>query len=78
MSTQDFLNLFLILALVVFISCIVFTTFFLIQALKAVTSLAEDLKETTQGLKDKAGIKMLAAVPAVLVALLGRILKRRG
>lgn len=79
MSAQDTLNLFLIIGLLVFISCMVFTTYFLVQALRAITRLAEDLKETTEGFKGKVGLKMLAAIPSVILALVSRIIKiKRG
>lgn len=76
MSTQDILNIFLIISLFIFITCVVFTTYYLIQALKAVTVLAEDLKNTTQGFKDKVSLKVLAAIPSVFVALLSKIIRR--
>lgn len=76
MTTQDILNIFLIISLFIFISCALFTTYFLIQALKAITTLAEDLKNTTQGFKDKLNLKVLAAIPSVFVALLSKIIRR--
>lgn len=76
MNTQDVLNIFLIVGLLTLIICSIITTYFLIQALKAITQLAEDLKETTQGLKDKIGLKALAAIPSVFIALLSRIIRR--
>lgn len=77
MNTQDILNIFLIVGLVVFISCIIFTTYFLIQTLQAITKLAEDLKETTEGFKGKVGFKMLAAIPSILLALVGKVIKTK-
>jgi len=47
-----------------------------VLALKAVTSLSEDLKETTQGFRNKIGLKFLSVIPSVFVALLGKIIKR--
>ena len=76
MTTQDILNIFLIISLFIFITCVLFTTYFLIQALKAVTNLAEDLKNTTQGFKDRLNLKVLAAIPSVFVALLSKIIRR--
>ena len=76
-NTQDILNIFLIIGLFVFISCMVFTTYFLILTLKAITKLADDLKETTEGIKGKLGLKMLAAIPSVILALVSRIIKKR-
>lgn len=76
MNSKDILDLFLILGVITFTGCVVFLTFFLIQALKAIKALAEELKETTEGLKDKAGLKVITAIPAILLALLGRVIKR--
>lgn len=70
------MNVFLIVGALVITGCIVAVTYFLIQALKAVTRLAERLKESTEDLKDKMGFKVLAAVPPILVTLISRFFKR--
>lgn len=76
MIIQDILNFFLIFGLLTFIVCSIIVTYFLVLALKAMTDLAEDLKETTQGFRNKMGLKFLSVIPSVFVALLGKIIKR--
>lgn len=78
MNSTDLLNLFLVLAVLTITGCMVFLTFFFIQALKSIQNLSDHLIDVTEGLKNKAGIKMLSAIPSVLIALIGRIIKRRG
>lgn len=78
MSTQDILNIVLILALIVFTSCVVFITVFFVAALKAIIVMAENVSETTQSIKDKVQLKVLSAIPALLVTLVGKFIRRRG
>ena len=78
MNTQELLNIFLILGFIVITSCVVFITYFFVQTLRAITNLANNLEETTQGIRDKIQLKALAAVPALIVAMAARIFKRRG
>ncbi len=73
---QQMLYTFLIIALLIVTTCIVFITYYMIQALKSITTLAENLIETTEGLKNKVGLKALAAIPPILVALVGKIIRR--
>lgn len=75
MNSQDLLNTFLIMGFVVIVTCIGFITYYLVQALKSITQLSDDLGESAQNLKNKLQLKALAAIPAVLVALVGKLLK---
>lgn len=77
MNTGDTLNVFLILALVIITACIVYATYYFGQALKSVTTLSDDLNEITQGIKDKIRLKALAAIPALLVALVSKVIKKK-
>ena len=77
MNTQDTLNIFLILALFIITACIVYVTLYFARALKSVTQLTDDLDEITQGIKDKVRLKVLAAIPALLVALVGKVIKKK-
>lgn len=70
MSTQDAL-------FIVLIVCLSMVTYFLIQALRAITRMADALEETTLNIKDKIQMKALAAIPAVLVALATKLFRRR-
>lgn len=77
MSTQDLLNLALSLGFIVITICVVFITFFLIQALKSISSAAEGISDTTQSIKEKIQMKALAAIPALLLGLASKIIKKR-
>ncbi len=76
MGTQDLLNAVLIIGFLIIVVCISFVTFFLVQALKAVSKLAESLENTTQDVREKIQMKALRMVPALLLALVSRIFKR--
>ncbi len=79
METKDVLNILFILGLIIITSCVVFVTYYFIQALKSITKLTDDLGETAQSLKNKVQLKALAAIPAILVSLVSRIIqKKRG
>ena len=79
MSTQDTLNIFLIIASFIIVSCFVYISYYFVRALKSFSALADSLEETTQSIKNKIQMKVLAAIPALLVALIGRVItKRRG
>lgn len=69
MSLQDALNIILIVVLVTFIICILITTYFSVKALKAVTNLAEDIKE-------KSKLKVLATIPTILLSLVSKFVRR--
>ena len=77
MSTLDTLNLTLALGFIVITICFIFITFFLIQTLKSIGGAAEDISDTTRSIKEKIQMKALAAIPALLVALAGRVIKRK-
>jgi hypothetical protein len=76
MEVREILNIFLILGIITITVCFVAITYFIIQTLKVVQNLADHLIETTAGLKDKIGLKALAAVPPILVTLIARLIKR--
>ncbi|MDD5415904.1 MAG: hypothetical protein PHE48_02760 [Candidatus Daviesbacteria bacterium] len=76
-TTQDFLNIILTLGLLVITVCIVYVSYYLVKALKSVTNLSDSLEDTAQGIKDKIQIKALAAIPALLVAIAGKIIKKK-
>lgn len=77
MSTQDTLNIFLIFGLFVTVACFVYLTYYFVQALKSFSSLVDNLDETTQGIKEKLQMKALAAIPALIVALAAKVIKKR-
>ncbi len=77
MESRDILNLILIIAILVITACFAYATFYLTQALKSITTLADDLVDTTQSIKQKIQLKALATIPALLVALIGKVIKKR-
>jgi len=78
-ESRDILNAFLILGFLIITACTLYVSFYFVQALKSVTKLADDLLDLTQNIKDKVAMKALTAIPALLVALVGKVIqKRRG
>ncbi len=77
MNTQDTLNIFLIAGIVVISACVVYISYYFVQALKSVTNLSDDLDEIALNVKNKVAIKALAAVPALLVSLVGKIIRKK-
>lgn len=77
MSTQETMNTLLVVGFLVITACIVLTTYYLVKALKSVINLTESLEETTENIKGKLQMKFLAVIPALLVALAGKLIKRR-
>lgn len=77
MGSQDILNVFLILGFLTITACIVFATFYFVQALKSISKLTDDLDDLTQNIKNKVQLKALSAIPALLMALAGKIIKKR-
>lgn len=76
MYTQDALNIFLIIALIVVVACIVYVSFYLVSALKSVTNLTDDTDEVVEGLKSKVQMRALLAIPAILISLAGKLIKK--
>lgn len=76
MNAQEVLNFFLVATLLIITICVVFVTYYLVKALKSVTTLADAATETTQDLKNKLQMKALVTIPALIVALAGKILRR--
>lgn len=76
MSVPEVINFLLIIGLLIISACIVVITFFLIKALKAITNLAESLQNTSQSIREKIQMRFVAALPAILVGILGKILRR--
>lgn len=77
MNSQEILNVFLIIGILVIIPCVIFATYYFVQALKSITQLADDLDETAQNLKNKIQMKALTAILALLISLASKIIKKR-
>ena len=76
MNIQEILTALLVIGFLIISVCFIFITYYLVKALKSVINLTDSLGETTQNIKDKIQMKVLTIIPALVVALIGRILKR--
>ncbi len=76
-TTQDFLNIVLAIGVIVLAACLVTSSYFFIKALKSISSLADNLEETTQTLKNRVQLKFLATIPALFIALASKLRKGR-
>lgn len=76
MNTQDLLNIILVIGFLVIVSCIVFITYSLVQALRSISKMADSLDQTAQNFREKVQLKALSALPPLLLALVSRIFKR--
>lgn len=77
MNTQDILNIFLMIGVVVITSCVVYVTFYLLKTLKSITRLSDNLDDTAQSVKDKFSMKVLTAAPALLMSLVRSVLQKK-
>ncbi len=80
MNTADFLNIVLAFGFIIIISCIAFVSFFLVQALKAITNLANNLEDTTkdvQIIKNKIKMGLLAGLSTLLATFVSGVIKRK-
>ncbi len=77
MSIQDLLSVVLVLGFLIITACVVYVTFYLVQALKAITNLSNSWEDVTENIKEKIQMKALAALPALFVALVTKIFRKR-
>lgn len=78
MTTQEILNILLGFGFLVITACVVFITYFLFKVLRSIVNLTQSLEETSENIKGKLSNKMFAFLPALLIAFLSRIFKKRG
>lgn len=76
-STGDILNIFLAVFLVVITGCIVYVTYYLVQALKSISTLSESLEQTSQNIREKIQMKALALIPALVISLARKLIQKR-
>ncbi len=76
MNIQETLTALVVAGFLVISICFIFITYYLVKTLKSVINLTDSLGETTQNIKEKIQMKVLTIIPALVVALIGRILKR--
>lgn len=77
-TTQDILNILLGIGVLAIAVCIIFTTYFLVRALKSVTNLTNSLESATQDIKSKLQMRALLTIPALLIGLVNKIFRKRG
>ncbi|MDP3733288.1 MAG: hypothetical protein Q8Q91_01985 [Candidatus Daviesbacteria bacterium] len=77
MNIQDTLNIILILGFVILVGCFIYITYYLVQALKSITSLVDDWENTSQGIKNKLKLNFLSVIPAIILGLAGKIIRRK-
>lgn len=77
MTTQDVLNIVLIIGFLIITGCVVYFTYYFVQALKSVTNLTDSIDETAENIKNKIQMRALAALPAILISLASKIVKKR-
>lgn len=76
MSIPELLYIILIIGFLVIVVCTVIITYYLVLALKSLKNLTTSLEDTAENIKSRLQLKVLAAIPSLLIALVGRILKR--
>lgn len=77
-NTQDILNILLGIGVLIVAVCIIFTTYFLVRALKSITNLTDSLESTAQDIKSKLQMRVLLTIPALLIGLVNKIFRKRG
>lgn len=78
MNFQEILNVLLVIGLLIISFCFVAMTYFVVKALQSVIKLTDSLDETTQNIKGKLQMRFLAVLPALFIALMGKLIKKRG
>ncbi|MCL5784218.1 MAG: hypothetical protein M1142_02590 [Patescibacteria group bacterium] len=68
---QDILIALIAIEFLIIASCILIVTYFFVKTLRSVS-------ETSKSINEKLQMKFVAFIPALLVALIGRIFKKRG
>ena len=77
MNSQDILNLILVITIIIVASCIVYATYYFVQALKSIKILADNFEQITEGIKGGLKFRALATIPALFIGILSKLLKRR-
>lgn len=76
MNVQEAVSIILAVGFLVIALSIVLVSVYFIKALKSLTNLADALQNTTEDIRAKIQNKFIAAVPTLLLALLGRLFGR--
>lgn len=77
MNMQDVFYTILVIGIITIVICAVYTTYFFVKALKSITNLLSDVEEAAQNVKNGLKIKALAAIPAILLSIASKIIRKR-
>ena len=77
MNSQDFLQITLGVGFIILVSCIIFITFYFVKVLKSFRDLLDDADNIAMGIKNGIKLKALAALPALLIALISKTIRKR-
>lgn len=77
MNTQDAFYTLLIIGIITIIVCAIYTTYYLVKALRAITNFLNNLEDAAISVKDRLTIRAMAAVPAILLALASKLIRKR-
>lgn len=77
MNLQDVLYTILVIGIITIVICAMFATYYLVKALKSITNILNNLEDAAVKAKEGIRIKVLAAVPAILLALASKLIRKR-
>lgn len=81
MTTQDVLNIVLITGFTIIVGCIATVSYYFIKALRSLTTLADNLEDTTRDvkfIKDRIKVGVLTVLSAFLTGIVSTFIKKRG
>lgn len=77
MNTTDLFHIILSVGSIIALGCLIFTTIYLVKALKSFRNLIDDADNIAIGIKSGIKLKALAALPALLITLVSKIIRQR-
>ncbi len=77
MNMQEVVYIFLIVGIISIIVCTIYVTYYSVKALKSITNILNNLEDAAVNAKEGIRIKVLAAVPAILLALASKLIRKR-
>ena len=77
MNSQDVFYTILVIGIITIVVCAIYTTYYFVNALKSITNLLTNVEEAAQNVKDGLKIKALAAIPAILLSLASKLIRKR-
>lgn len=77
MTTQEIVSIILAVGFLIIVACIILVTFYFIKVLKSAADIANSVQDTTQNIKEKLQTRAWTIIPALLLAIIRGIIKRR-